>query len=289
MNTSSLPKQAKKKSTPNLGAKHQRQFVLNDIRHGTVIQLGRHRLLCGSATDKAQVESFLHNETIDLILTDPPYGVAVVESQKSLSNEISTSDKNTKRTKRMHKSIVNDQHQTADEFAEFSRQWLAVCASYLAEKNSYYIFNADPHICSLKAGLIQAGYNWKQLLIWAKTSASLSRLDYLSQHELIAYGWRGKHCFRRTNDKSILIQPKTQKNTLHPTMKPVGLLRRLILNSSQVSQTIYDPFGGSGSTLIACEQTQRRCLMVELDPEYCRVICQRWEQLTGDTVTYSSL
>ena len=109
----------------------------------------------------------------------------------------------------------------------------------------------------------------------------MGRLDYLPQHELIAYGWAGTHEFRKAKDRSVLFHPKPTRSPLHPTMKPVGLLRRLVLNSSDVGGVVYDPFGGSGSVLIACEQTKRRCLTVELDPEYCRTIIARWERLTG--------
>jgi DNA modification methylase len=100
-------------------------------------------------------------------------------------------------------------------------------------------------------------------------------------HELIAYGWHGTHQFHKSKDKSVLFYPKPNKSSLHPTTKPVPLLRHLILNSSKIGDTVYDCFGGSGSTLIAAEQTRRRCLMIELDPDYCQTIITRFEKLTG--------
>ena len=106
-------------------------------------------------------------------------------------------------------------------------------------------------------------------------------MDYLPQHELIAYGWFGTHSFERSKDKSVLMYPKPSKSLLHPTMKPIPLLRGLILNSTKLNGIVYDPFGGSGSTLIACEQTKRTCFMVELDPEYCQTIIDQFEKLTG--------
>jgi len=109
-------------------------------------------------------------------------------------------------------------------------------------------------------------------------------MDYLPQHEFIAYGWFGTHEFHKSKDKSILFYPKPNKSKLHPTMKPVGLLRRLILNSTKVGDAVYDPFGGSGSTLIACEQTKRRCLTIEVDPKYCQTIIDRFNKLTGKEV-----
>jgi DNA modification methylase len=134
-----------------------------------------------------------------------------------------------------------------------------------------------PTVQALKA----TGGKFAQLLIWAKTQAVLGRLDYLPQHELIIYGWFGTHKFHKSKDKSILIYPKPNKSKLHPTMKPVGLLRRLILNSSKVGEIVFDGFLGSGSTLLACEQTKRRCLAVELDYDYCKTTIFRWERLTG--------
>ncbi|MEK7153480.1 MAG: DNA methyltransferase, partial [Patescibacteria group bacterium] len=125
------------------------------------------------------------------------------------------------------------------------------------------------------------GGKFAQLLIWAKTQAVVGRLDYLPQHELLIYGWYGTHKFRKSKDKSILVYPKPANNKLHPTMKPVGLLRRLILNSTEIDQVVFDGFLGSGSTLLACEQTRRRCIGLEIDPEYCETVIRRWELLTG--------
>jgi DNA modification methylase len=136
-------------------------------------------------------------------------------------------------------------------------------------------------IFSLRDGLIAAEYRLTQLLIWIKNNVVVGRLHYLPQHELITYGWFGSHEFYKAKDKSILLYPKPNKSPLHPTMKPVGLLRNLILNSSRIDDYVYDPFGGSGSTLIACEHTKRKCLMIELDPEYCQVIIGRFEKVTG--------
>lgn len=122
---------------------------------------------------------------------------------------------------------------------------------------------------------------FSQLLVWIKDSAIIGRLDYLPQHELIAYGWYGKHRFRGSKSKSVLVFPKTRKNSIHPTMKPLPLLREILLNSTETGGTVFDPFGGSGSTLMACEQTGRRCATVEHDPDYCAKAVRRWETATG--------
>ena len=125
------------------------------------------------------------------------------------------------------------------------------------------------------------GMHFGQILVWVKNHSVLGRLDYLPQHEMIVYGWYGTHEFMKSKDKSVLLCPKPNKSKLHPTMKPVSLWRRLILNSTTVGGYVYDGLGGSGSTLNACEQTKRKCLMIEIDPEYCQVICDRFEKVTG--------
>jgi DNA modification methylase len=157
--------------------------------------------------------------------------------------------------------------------------FLSECAPVLPR--SFYIFNSDKMLFALRDGMKDSEVKFTQLLIWIKNNVVVGRMNYLPQHELIAYGWYGSHEFYKAKDKSIIYYPKPNKSPLHPTMKPVGLLRNLILNSSKIGDYVYDPFGGSGSTLIACEQTKRKCLMVELDPDYCQVIIDRFKKVSG--------
>lgn len=239
----------------------------SSIERGVLIQLGNHLVYCGSATNHKDVETLMQGQKIDLIATDPPYGVAVVESKEDLSSR--------------HIPIANDQLQSHEQYVDFTRQWLTACQSHLADKNAFYIFNSDRMIHALLDGLKAEQFLFKQLLVWLKTSANIGRLDYLPQSELIAYGWHGTHKFYKSKDKNILIYPKTQNNKLHPTMKPVPLMRHLILNSSKVGATVYDPFSGSGSTLIAAEQAKRRCFAMELEPKYCQIIVDRFKKMTG--------
>jgi DNA modification methylase len=241
------------------------------INLGDVFQLGQHRLVCGDATNQNHVQSLLAQGQVKLILTDVPYGVALVEGKKGFS-----------KSKVEHAPIKNDHLQTDEEFKAFTAKWLNSIKDHLTPKNTYYIFNSDKMMFPMREALLNEGFKFSQLLVWAKTGAVIGRLDYLPQHELIAYGWRGRHEFLKSKDKSILISPKTRKNDLHPTMKPISILRKLILNSSRREDIVYDPFGGSGSTLIACEQTRRRCLMIEISPQYCQVIIDRWEKLAGE-------
>lgn len=240
------------------------------MKPGDIMQLGRHRLACGSASDAALVKQLVGDDTrISLVLTDPPYGVDYVSSKLGIA-DIATA-----------KHIANDDITDEAEYQAFTHSWLEAVKPHLTKKNSVYIFNSDKMLIPTVQALRSTGGKFTQLLLWAKTHAIIGRMDYLPQHELIIYGWYGTHRFMKSKDKSVLVYPKPQRSSLHPTMKPVGLLRRLLLNSTAGGEVIYDAFGGSGSTLIACEQTARTCFMIELDPEYCEVIAARWEKLTG--------
>jgi site-specific DNA-methyltransferase (adenine-specific) len=239
------------------------------MKLGEIYQLDQHRLACGDSSDPELVRRLVSEDKIQVILVDPPYSVAVVQSKQWLN------------PKSQHKAINNDGLVSDETYQTFTETWLNVVKSHLAPKNSIYIFNSDKMLLPTVQALKASGGKFAQLLVWAKTQAVVGRLDYLPQHELIIYGWFGRHAFHKSKDKSILVYPKPSKSKQHPTMKPVGLLRRLILNSSQVGDVVFDGFVGSGSTLLACEQTNRRCLAVELDPEYCQTVIVRWERLTG--------
>ena len=245
----------------------------NPVNPGDIFQLGEHRLACGSSADEALVKKLIGDEKVDLILTDPPYGIAYTQSKAGFS------------TIKVAKDIQNDEIVSERAYTEFTKDWIAPVTPMLSKKNSVYIFNCDKMLFALRDGMEAEGIKFSQLLIWVKNNAVLGRKDYLPQHELIAYGWHGTHKFARSQDKSVLFYPKPARSVLHPTMKPIPLLRNLILNSSRTGDVVYDPFGGSGSTLIAAEQTKRRCLMIEIDPEYCRTIIERHEKLTGIQAT----
>jgi len=231
-------------------------------------KLGDHRLIEGDARDPTTVGRLVGTTKMNAVITDPPYGVMVVESKAGIS------------PLKAHRAIANDDITSEPEYTAFTKDWLMPIVPRLSKKNSIYIFNADKMLFALKAGMDGARIRFSQLVIWIKNHAIVGRKDYLPQHELIIFGWYGTHTFRRSKDKSVIFYPKPSKSTLHPTMKPVGLIRRLILNSTEIGEAIYDPCGGSGTTLIACEETKRRCFMVEQDEEHCRTIIRRWERLT---------
>ncbi len=241
------------------------------ITIGDTFQLGEHRLLCGDSCDAVAIQRFLVGQKVSLILSDPPYGVAYVEGKADFASK----------TKTTHVPIANDHLQTRKQYRKFSKSWLeAVCPS-LAKKNAAYIFGSDTQLFAMREGIEEADFHFGQMLFWLKTAGVLSRLDYLPAHELIFYAWHGTHEFKRSKESSILLCPKPARSKAHPTMKPISLVRRLILNSSKTGEIVYDAFLGSGTTLLACEQTHRKCFGIELDGHYCQVIIDRFEKATG--------
>lgn len=240
------------------------------IKPGDLYALGNHRILCADATDSASIARLTSNEKVSLILTDVPYGVDFVASKRGFT-----------KTGEVHTDIVGDHLQSDAEFAAFTRKWLSAIKPHLTEHNAYYIFNSDKMIFAMRDGLTAEDFKLSQILVWVKTGAVIGRLDYLPQHELIAYGWHGRHAFRKGADKSVVICPKPQKNVWHPTSKPLPILRRLILNSAQRDEIVYDCFLGGGSTLLACEDTGRRCFGVDIETKYIAATIQRFEQKTG--------
>lgn len=240
------------------------------IKKGKVYKLGKHLLACGDSRDSGLVKELIGKDKINLIVTDPPYGVSYVESKANFG-----------KIKRADKIIENDTFKNEDGYRQFTNDWLSAVKQYLVEKNSIYIFNSDKMIFALKDGMADSGFRLAQILIWVKSNQVIGRRDYLAKHELIAYGWYGTHKFLKSKDKSVIYCPKPNKSPLHPTTKPASLIRRLILNSSKIGDTVYDPFAGSGTTIIASEQTGRKCLAIEIDKGYCKVVIDRFNNLRG--------
>ncbi|MFA6523542.1 MAG: site-specific DNA-methyltransferase [Candidatus Peribacteraceae bacterium] len=241
------------------------------IAIGDIYRVGNHVVACGDSRDKILVSRALGEERVDLILSDVPYGIALVEGKAAFT-----------KGKSKHVPILNDHLQSDTEFSAFTFAWLDAVSTHMAKKNAAYVFIADKTLFALRDGMLAAGWKFGQLLFWLKTASSIGRLNYTPMHECILYAWRNAHEFYKSNDRSILIYPKPHKNVLHPSAKPVGLLRRLILNSSRRKALIYDAFAGSGSTAVAAEETGRRSVMIELDPHYCTVCLERLERCTGE-------
>lgn len=241
---------------------------------GDIWQLGKHRLMCGDSTNFNQVTELLNGEQCDLLFTDPPYGV----SYENKTKEVLKSKNYTK--------IANDDLKL-DEFKEFLSDVFKNAYTSLKETASYYVFSCQGGDQEMMMMMMMRENNLpcRHQIIWVKDAPvfSMGRLDYDYKHEPILYGWVKKHNFQRKGeqDKSVWEYPRTA-NKLHPTMKPIELICNALKNSTVENDKVLDLFGGSGSTLIACEQLKRKCFMMELDPHYCDVIIQRWENLTGE-------
>ncbi len=276
-------------------------------RPGDVWQLGDHRLMCGDSTEPDQVSRLFGEATADMILTDPPYNV----DYSSKNEMLNFSDKGA----RIQDAIENDAMSPA-AFREFLTKAFRNMADHVKAGGAAYIWHASREVVNFLAAFTAAGFEYKQMLIWVKNNMVLGRQDYQWKHEPCLYGWKagGPHYFVQdrgqmtvsddTKDfermsKAELIDfcrqafsedscpttvtycDKPLRNEEHPTMKPVPLMGRFIVNSTKGGELVADLFGGSGSTLIACEQLGRVCYTMEYDPVYCDVIVERWERLTG--------
>lgn len=245
---------------------------MKNIQQGDIYTLGEHIIACGDSLDASFVSKVIGDKKIRCILTDPPYGVAYVEGKKHLNQKLGVDS---------DKVIIGDKLQTDEEYAKFNQVWLEAIKPHLASYNACYIFNGDMMFPALRTGMKDAEFYYSQMIIWIKNQAILGRKDYLPMFELIAYGWYGKHKMERSKAKSVIFHPKPNASKLHPTQKPVGLLRKLIPNSTKIHEYVYDPFLGSGSTAVSCEHLGRRCIGIDIDPEYVATALARLEKLTG--------
>lgn len=240
-------------------------------KYGQVYQLGNHRLMCGDSTKKEDVEKLLNGVKADLLITDPPYNV----SMERKSKDVLKSDN--------YSHIENDEL-SEDEFKIFLKSVFTNANDSLKDDASYYVFSCQGGDSELMMMMRECGIRCRHQIIWVKDAPvfSMGRLDYDYKHEPILYGWKKKHNFYRKGqqDKSVWEFKRTA-NKLHPTMKPVELIVNALMNSTKNGNIVIDLFGGSGSTLMACEQTERINYSMELDPHYVDVIIQRWENFTG--------
>ncbi|MHA1371334.1 MAG: DNA-methyltransferase [Promethearchaeota archaeon] len=235
------------------------------VKSGDLIRLGNHFLLCGDASDGDNYCKLLNDSTIDLVVTDPPYNVDY-SSKNELLNLYYPGN-------RIQKDIINDRM----DFKNYQKWLINIFGhilSILSDYNAIYVFGNCENLISL--------YNLKELkisnfLVWIKNSLVLGRQDYKGKHEFICYGWKKHHKWYGSRNQSTVLEfDKPIKSDLHPTMKPIDLLVLLIMNSSKIGMKVFDPFMGSGSTLIACEKTNRICYGFEIDPFYCDVIIERY-------------
>ncbi len=234
------------------------------VEAGDVWTVGRHRLMCGDATKAEDVQKLMDGTRANLIVTDPPYGVSF-KSSSGLT-------------------IQNDSMKN-EEFYSFLLSAFKNMADVLEKGGAAYVFHADTEGLNFRRAFIDAGFHLAGCCIWVKDSLVLGRSDYQWQHEPILYGFlqNGKHpWYSDRKQTTIWNYAKPKRNENHPTSKPLDLLAYPIRNSSQENSVVVDTFGGSGSTMMACEQTGRICRMMELDPKYASVILRRYVEDFGN-------
>ena len=243
-------------------------------RPGDVWQLGPHRLLCGDATVAESYEALLDGEAVDMVFTDPPYNVNYANSAKD-------------KMRGKDRAILNDN--LGDGFYDFL---LAALTQMVAHcRGGIYVAMSSSELDVLQSAFRAAGGKWSTFIIWAKNTFTLGRADYQRQYEPILYGWpegATRHWCGDRDQGDVWAIKKPQKNDLHPTMKPVELVERALRNSSRPGNVVLDPFGGSGTTLIAAEKSGRVARLIELDQKYVDVIVRRWEDFTGKQATRAS-
>jgi DNA modification methylase len=238
---------------------------------GDVWLLGDHRLLCGDATQIDAVEKVLAGGLADMVFTDPPYNVNYGATMKD-------------KLRGKKRKIANDN--LGDGFEQFLRD---ACTNILTvTKGAVYICMSSSELHTLQKAFREAGGHWSTFVIWAKNTFTMGRSDYQRQYEPILYGWKegSDHFWCGARDQGdVWFVKKPVSNDLHPTMKPVELVERAIRNSSKSRDTVLDPFGGSGSTLIACEKAGRQARLIELEAKYCDVIVRRYQEFSGKEAT----
>ena len=243
-------------------------------RTGDVWLLGSHRLLCGDSTLAESYAQLLQGEEVDMVFTDPPYNVNYANTAKD-------------KMRGKNRAILNDN--LGDGFYDFLLA--ALTPTVVNCRGAIYVAMSSSELDVLQSAFREAGGKWSTFVIWAKNTFTMGRSDYQRQYEPILYGWPegGKHHWCGDRDQSDVWQiKKPHKNDLHPTMKPVELVERAIRNSSRPGNSVMDPFGGSGTTLIAAEKTGRIARLIELDPKYVDVIVRRWQDWTGKQATRES-
>lgn len=241
---------------------------------GDIWICGDHKVLCGDSTMIDSYNALMGEELADMVFTDPPYNVNYANSMKD-------------KMRGKARPIQNDN--LGDGFGDFLYD---VCTNLMMMcKGAMYVCMSSSELHTLHGAFVGAGGKWSTFIIWAKNTFTLGRADYQRQYEPILYGWKDGHehfwCGAR-DQSDVWFVNKPVKNDLHPTMKPVELVERAIHNSSKTKDIVLDAFGGSGSTMIACETTGRRARLIELDPKYVDVIVTRWQEFTGKKAIHAS-
>lgn len=237
--------------------------VDTDIVLGDVFDIGNHRLICGDSTQTDTFERLTEGELVDMVVTDPPYNV----NYEGGTNE---------------KLKIENDNMGDKEFYKFLYDFYVAAGAYTKPGGAWYVWHADSEGANFRQAMKDSGLLVKQCLIWVKSSMVLGRQDYQWKHEPCLYGWKDGAAHQWYSDRkqtTVLEFQKPSRNGEHPTMKPVELFAYQISNSSKKGDKVLDAFGGSGTTMVACEQLGRKAYVVEFDPRYCQVIVDRMKQL----------
>ena len=250
------------------------------VRDGDIFQLGRHRLAVGSTADEAAMTRLMNGALANMVFTDPPYGVAVGSKNQMLDDVAGG------KSGRCTEDIYGDPMSESD-LHDMLLQAMTNIRLSCRDDASFYVTSPQGGSLGLMMMMMrEAGLEVRHMLIWKKSSPtfSMGRLNYEYQHEPILFTWTKKHIWYGNGKfhTSVWDVDKPRKCDLHPTMKPIALVENAILNSTTEGDLVLDGFGGSGTTLIACEQLGRTCYMMEIDPKYVQVIINRWEAMTGE-------
>jgi len=232
---------------------------------GDIYQLGKHRLMCGDSTSIEALETLCDGQLVDMWLTDPPYNVAYQGGTKD-------------------KLTIKNDSMGDEQFRQFLRDSYVAADAVMKPGATFYIWYADVETYNFVGAIKDAGWKLSQILVWKKSSLILGRKDYHFKHEPCIYGWKegAAHLWAADRKQTTILEfDKPSRNGEHPTMKPVALFEYQMLNNTKGGDIVLDSFGGSGTTLIAAEKNGRVARLMELDPKYCDVIVQRWEEFTG--------
>ena len=237
--------------------------IETDIVLGDLFEIGEHRLLCGDSTKTDSFEKLMQGEFADMVVTDPPYNVAYEGKTKDAL------------------TIENDSMSNND-FYQFLYDFYSALTTAVKKGGVIYVWHASSEVINFGKAMVDAGWLLKQQLIWVKNTMVMGRQDYQWKHEPCLYGWLagGSHNWYSDRKQTTVINwDKPQRNGEHPTMKPIGLFAYQIENSSKLGDIVIDAFGGSGTTMVACEQLKRKARVIEYDPKYCQVIVDRMRKL----------
>jgi DNA modification methylase len=237
--------------------------IETDIVLGDLFEIGEHRLICGDSTQTDTFEKLMQGELADMVVTDPPYNVAYEGGTKE-------------------KLTIENDSMSNDDFYKFLYDFYTALTTAVKKGGAIYVWHASSEVINFGKAMVDAGWLLKQQLIWVKNSMVMGRQDYQWKHEPCLYGWLKGDSHKWYSDRkqtTIIEFDRPNRNSEHPTMKPIGLFAYQIENSSKIGDIVIDAFAGSGTAMIACEQLKRKARVIEFDPRYCQVILERMIKL----------